>query len=279
MTANATGAVAVGPADCAIWWATPSDRPEVLALLPDGERARAARFRLAGDRARYVTGRALLRAVLADRTGLPAAAVPLAAACTHCGSREHGKPGVRGPDALRSAVSLAHRGDRVVVALTAGRDVGVDVEAEAGVGAPDGAGFSSEALAPEEWAVHVRLPREQRRRAFAAWWTRKEAVLKATGHGLGVPPSEVVVSAPGTPAALLAWRAEPGTGDLSLGAAHLRDLAPGAGYVGCVAVLGGTALRVREYDGDAVLRGDGSLVLCREASATVRCGGAVTVSQ
>lgn len=278
MTARATGAVALGAEDCAVWWATPSDGLDVLALLSEGERARAARFRRPGDRARYATGRALLRAVLADRTGLPAAAVPLTAVCTHCGSREHGKPGVRGPDALRSAVSLAHRGDRVVVALTAGRAVGVDVEAEAGVGAPDGAGVSSEALAPEEWAAHVRLPREERRRAFAVWWARKEAVLKATGHGLAVPPSGVLVSAPGTPAELLAWRAGPGAGDLSPGAAHLKDLAPGAGYVGCVAVLGGTALRVREYDGDAVLRRDGLLVLCREASATVPCGGAVTVS-
>ena len=39
-------------------------------------------------------------------------------------------------------------------------------------------------------------------------WARKEAVLKATGHGLVVDPAEVLVSGPLNPPALVGWQAE-----------------------------------------------------------------------
>lgn len=85
--------------------------------------------------------------------------------------------------------SLSHSGDATLVAVAEGRDVGVDVER----------------LRPgaERWALvnHVLTDGERRSLegvppdrgadAFLAMWTRKEALLKAAGLGLGVDPSFV----------------------------------------------------------------------------------------
>lgn len=73
-------------------------------------------------------------------------------------------------------------------------------------------------------------------------WARKEAVLKATGHGLVVDPSQVVVSGPHQPAALVQWKA-----DQHLpGPTQLADVDVGArDHRAAVAVLTSRALSVR----------------------------------
>lgn len=93
---------------------------------------------------------------------------------------------------------------------------------------------------------------------MAVWWTRKEAVLKATGDGLTVAPDRVHVSDPSRPAALLGWDHPTGPGPApGPGAAPpplaLHDLAPGPGYVACLAVFSTRPVEVQEADGDALL--------------------------
>jgi 4'-phosphopantetheinyl transferase len=82
-------------------------------------------------------------------------------------------------------------------------------------------------------------------------WARKEAVLKATGHGLMAAPSDVEVSAPFAPPELLAWRVDPSC----VGPVHLADLALGEGLAGAVAVVGGVAPHIRLVDGSSLLDG------------------------
>ena len=61
-------------------------------------------------------------------------------------------------------------------------------------------------LLDESEAVHLDgLTGDALLAARARMWSRKEAILKATGHGLVVDPSQVVVSSPDAPAALLEW--------------------------------------------------------------------------
>lgn len=97
-----------------------------------------------------------------------------------------------------------------------------------------------EALADEERAVLEALPAAERVAAFLTYWTRKEAVLKATGRGLSTPPADLTVSGPAYRARLLAW----------VGAAarpspmRLYDLDLGPGFVACVAVLCDLPLRI-----------------------------------
>ncbi len=242
------------PDRCQVWWAT-SDRSADGGLLSDAERARAGRLRCAEDRLGFVTARALLRLLLADRLDVPPVAVPLGAACRVCGANDHGRLRLDG-DPTNVSFSVTRRGARVGVAMTEGRAVGVDVEAADDRGDPARAALAAEALGPAELATYRRIPVGDRGRAMARWWTRKEAVLKATGDGLGFPPAKLRVSRPDAPAALVAWEV-PSPSTASRPPVRLQDLDPGPGYVGCVAVLGSHPIRVRELDGDEVLRGGG----------------------
>lgn len=218
-----------------VWWATP--RPGLEHLLTGAERAHAARLRHAADRLGHVTGRALARTVLAARTGVGPTDLHLTAVCRTCGG-PHGKLRLTGPAGVPPlAFSLARAPGLVVLAVVARGEVGVDVEGE---DPPDR--LATLALAEPERGSLAALPARQRPRALAAAWTRKEAVLKATGHGLAVAPSRVILG-----------------GDRSVrapggAAVALRDLHPPPGYVGAVAVVGGARLHVVERAGDELLR-------------------------
>jgi 4'-phosphopantetheinyl transferase len=251
------------PDTCAVWWATPDHRSVAGAVLTETEQSRAARLGRPDERVRFVTGRALLRLVLAQRLDLPPAHVPLVACCRVCGANDHGRLRLEGGRGTTLSLSVTHRGARVGVAVTDGRAVGVDVEVVEDPVDRARAALAAETLCPAELDTYRRLRRGARGQAMARWWTRKEAVLKATGDGLAFPPAQVHVSRPDTPAALLGWLLpDPQAGPRP--AARLHDLAPGAGYVGCLAVLGSQPIEVRELDGDEVLRGGGR----RPVSAT-----------
>jgi 4'-phosphopantetheinyl transferase len=147
---------------------------------------------------------ALLRLLLSERTGLPPAGHVLVRRCTTCGEA-HGKPRLQHPSLH---VSLAHVPGAVAVAITDAGPVGVDLERVEATGFD---GFDDVVLAPGETAS---TPAER-----ARLWTRKEAVLKATGDGLTRDPRTVDVR-----------------GSTALGA-HLLDVdLPGA-LAGAVAVL------------------------------------------
>ena len=135
-----------------------------------------------------------------------------------------------------------------MVAVTRLGPVGVDAEVESAVAF---AGFDAVALAPGEQRAVAGLADDRRLAGRAQLWARKEAVLKATGHGLMAAPSDVEVSAPFTPPEVVAWRVD-ATG---LGPVHLVDLALGAGLAGAVAVVGGAVPDVRLVDGAALLDG------------------------
>lgn len=175
--------------------------PDFAALLDAGERARMARFRFAADARAYLAAHALLRGLLARRGGRPAADWRFAVS-------DRGKPEPIMPPATPAdgalRVSLSHTRGVVAAAVTRGRAVGVDVEARTRRGAggragPAGAGTADLALAqryfaPEEAATLARLPTDQARaEAFLAFWTVKEAVLKALGRGLSLALDAVVV--------------------------------------------------------------------------------------
>jgi 4'-phosphopantetheinyl transferase len=155
-------------------------------------------------RAAVVGAHALLRRVLSELSGTPPADHVLTRTCATCGG-PHGKPVLDHPTLH---VSLSSAGDLAVVAVTAAGPVGVDVER---IAATDFEGFDGVALGAGEQA---RTPRERARA-----WTRKEAVLKATGTGLATDPRTVDVRS-----------------DRVLGA-HLLDVPAPAGLACAVAVL------------------------------------------
>ncbi|MFJ1593066.1 4'-phosphopantetheinyl transferase family protein [Kitasatospora albolonga] len=226
--------------DCQLWWASGRDDPWLRTLLDDRERARADRLRHPAARSLYVGAHALARTVIAAQLGIPARGLKLTVECKHCGDGTHGKP--RPPAPLR--LSLSHSGARVIVALAHSTDIGVDVE-EVAPHAPE---TVEKALAPPERASLATLPAAERTAGFIRYWTRKEALLKATGDGLAVPPALLHVTAPDTAPRLLAWSG-PGRPRLPL---RLYDLDAGAGHRAALASVG-APVRLTHHDGTALL--------------------------
>ncbi|HEY0412611.1 MAG TPA: 4'-phosphopantetheinyl transferase superfamily protein [Allosphingosinicella sp.] len=154
--------------------------PALLARLDAAERDRAARFAVEPARLAYAAAHALLRHALdrgAGRAGAWAFAV-----------NGYGKPSLDPPlDDIR--FNLSHTDRLVAVAVARGLDVGVDVEAA--LRAPDEATFEGMVLAPEEAAELAGCADRPAR--LMRLWVAKEAVAKAIGMGLSLPPREIVL--------------------------------------------------------------------------------------
>jgi len=236
-----------------IWWAHVRDaRPALAALLPPSDVARMQRYHQAADRDRHLVAWALSRVIIGDLLGCAPAAVPVSRYCPQCGQSGHGKPYIGAAGTQTGAAgphfSLSHAGDRVVVAVSSDGPAGVDVEATTrAADAIDGL---------------VRAPAEQPARGadLLRRWVRKEAVLKATGHGLAMPMTRFAVAPPGAPARLLSWPDDPSLP----GRLTLRDLASPPGYAAALAVIGPLGQLVT-HDGAAVLAAlrDGPAVTAR----------------
>ena len=214
------------------------DRPEALGraleLLTDEERGRISRFRRPADAASFAAGRALVRLALAQIVGASPRELVFD---TWCGlhASTHGKPRLVQP-AAELDFSLSHAGSRLVLAVSSA-PVGVDVErldrgAESGV--------ERLAFAEDERAELEAVPPGDRARAFLVCWTRKEAVLKALGHGLAVDPRGVSVT--------FLEGDEPRVRHLpeEFGPAEAWSLVPleGDDWIGALAVRGSAAVRV-----------------------------------
>jgi 4'-phosphopantetheinyl transferase len=210
-----------------VWWAAPGDvRSRHAGLLDAVERRRRERYLRPEDRDRFTIGVALTRLVLGKALGLSPERVPLDRSCSDCG-RPHGAP--RLPGGTGPYVSISHSGDRIALAVSADGPLGVDVEVSAGH-LDEVAG---RLLGPAEAADLGRLEAGVRQSGLVAYWTRKEAILKATGDGLRVPLTDLYVSAPGESPRLLAWRGRPELVDRF----DLRTLNPGPGYAACLALI------------------------------------------
>jgi 4'-phosphopantetheinyl transferase len=221
---------------CVVWWAAlDSYRDDHRSILTPVEIERADRMRRVEDNRRSILAAALLRLAAAHATNAPPAAeIVVERTCPSCG-RPHWRPTLPGTG-LHASVS--HSGDRVAVALTRVGPVGIDVER---IGAVDTEGLSRSVLHPDEAAATTE--------DFYVYWTRKEAVVKATGDGIGAGLSKVNVSGPHQPPALLGYPERP---DL---AAYLADLSPGPGYKAALAVLVDRPVPVDERDAAALLAG------------------------
>lgn len=205
-----------------VWWARIEQaRPEFVADLNAVERERYAAYRRDEDKARFLLGVTMVRRLLGARMSLPAASVVLDRACRDCG-KPHGKVRAEGVE-----LSVSHSGEWVGLAIGTA-PVGLDVERIDPELDVDGVARMS--LAPEELAELAKA--SDKPWAFARYWTRKEALLKATGDGIGVGLTTVVVSSPDQLAAVVSWEGREGPAqlvDLGVGEpAELVDVSAGA---------------------------------------------------
>ena len=199
---------------------------DLLAALPEDERARAGRFRIADARGRFVLGRTLLRRTLGELLAVPGESLALAV-------DDRGKPRLAERDAQRSLhFNLSHSG-RVVALAVAAVPVGVDVEALREVANVER--LARRFFSPAEAAAVLAAAGGDRGRIFLRTWTRKEAYLKATGLGIGIALREVETEPdPHRPPRLLAV-----AGDRTEAARWSLVEVELPQAVGTVAVLGG----------------------------------------
>jgi 4'-phosphopantetheinyl transferase len=194
-------------------------------LLSMEEQTRARSFRTRSLRDRYVVGRGVVRTVLGRCLDTDPGALRL-------GTEGRGKPVLSPGHGSPLQFNLAHAGPLGILAVAPRSPVGVDVEERRPVPRMDElvARFPS----PVERALMSALTPEERRESFLLWWTRKEAVLKATGEGIGGDLASFDVSVtPGAPPAVLGWRANREDGGAAWSLFHLE---PEPGYVGALAL-------------------------------------------
>ena len=222
---RASGDVVVSAGRIDVWVAGLDVADGVLAGLEadlsQEELERASRLRFEEHRRRFVAAHGFLRRVLARRLGCAPDEVAFAVG-------PNGKPRLAVGSALR--FNLAHSDGLAVCAVADEREVGVDVERVRRVGDVDR--LAHTVLSKRELAELARWGPDRVDEGFLTAWTRKEAVLKARGEGLGRDLATVEVSLdPAAPASLLEIVGEPGTENRwSL---HALEAAPG--YVAAVA--------------------------------------------
>jgi 4'-phosphopantetheinyl transferase len=229
-----------------VWWLDPATLPPAPATAVAGpaERARAGRYASPADAHRSLASAWLLRTALGRRLGADPAALVLDRTCAACGE-QHGRPRLVEPAGTGLEVSVSHAGDRIGVALTRHGAIGLDVEQVDP--ALDVTGLVRRVLTLAEHAEVAGEPA-----AFLARWVCKEAVLKATGHGLRLDPRTIEIAGPADRPVLRGWPLPepPAT-------AHLVRLSPGPGHVAALALLGADpAPPVRESSAEALLSRD-----------------------
>ncbi|MFI0724237.1 4'-phosphopantetheinyl transferase family protein [Streptomyces sp. NPDC021224] len=155
---------------------------ELLGVLDDEERQRAAAYRSADDRRRFVLAHGALRHIVAGSLGAPPHEIRWTRG-------PHGKPEPAGRWS-GVHVNLSHSGEVAMVALCASRPVGVDVQQV--LPRLDAVAMARRYFpAQESAAVAAVADPDGRARRFARLWARKEALTKAHGgrltEGLRVP--------------------------------------------------------------------------------------------
>ncbi len=201
-----------------------AEHPEEDTLLDEAERARAARLRTPLLQRRFVAAHAILRRILARALGREPAALRFRAS-------RHGKPRLDPPEPL--AFNVSRREALVLVALSTAGEVGVDVERVRALDDLDR--IAADVFTPAERRLLASGAGSERERRFFAAWTRKEAVIKATGEGLSAPLQEIEIAASLNDS--LQVRRTGVSGELALRPEWtVLDLEPAPGYAAALAL-------------------------------------------
>jgi 4'-phosphopantetheinyl transferase len=185
--------------------------------LSSDELVRANRYLSPLVRQRFITSRATLRAILAEYLNIKPGDVEFQY------SRQ-GKPALGEQHPLR--FNISHSENLLVVAVTWGHEVGIDVEAVRSM--PEADTIAAQYFSPTEYECYQTLPDDIKLQAFFNCWTRKEAYIKACGEGLALPLSSFEVSfLPGEPPYLLRPAVWP-----------MYAFSPAPDYIGALAVAG-----------------------------------------
>lgn len=153
-----------------------SDRARSL-MTPD-EVARHDRYHFERNRLEFRVTRALVRLSLGRLLGAEPSALRFEAG-------SHGKPALVSPGAPRLRFNLSNTDGLVALLLALDHDAGVDVEPRDR--RVEARSVAHRFFSPTEVGHLFALPPGQHHERFLAYWTLKEAYIKACGLGLAIP--------------------------------------------------------------------------------------------
>ena len=160
-------------------------------FLSMAEQNKAKSIKLEIQRERYIEVRALLRCVLANYLVIQPQELVISLA-------KYGKPYL--PEQEDVHFNISHSGDHLAISVTRNNAIGIDIEQwkkQANLQA-----LVKRCFAREEKSYWQALPDEFKQYEFYRFWTRKEALVKATGRGIGLGLDQCVIS-PVKPSELL----------------------------------------------------------------------------
>jgi 4'-phosphopantetheinyl transferase len=208
-------------------WLIPLESTERLAiaqpLLSPEESSRAERFALGAGRRRFILSHGALRCILSGYTRSDPSELRF-------GYTPKGKPFLDSGNPAGIHFNLSHSGDLALIAVAVGLRVGVDLESVRE--RSDALEIARTYWASAEQDALRQVPPAEQCRTFYRLWTRKEAVLKATGQGITdglLTPDVSAGLLPGNPSPELRVEVA-GTRWL------LFDLEPAPEYVGALAL-------------------------------------------
>lgn len=193
-------------------------------LLSPVEQTAAQKFRFDKDRNRYVIRHGILRLIMSRYLRQPPSEIEFQLGA-------YGKPELRGNGAcIPLFFNTSHSADIAVCAITSACPIGVDVESMREI--PEIEAVAHRFFLSGETRTLMDLPADSRVQAFYACWTRKEALLKATGKGIAEDLAKVEVTlAPQDEPRVVCVSGDPGAHEQW----RLQPFSPALGYVGCLA--------------------------------------------
>jgi 4'-phosphopantetheinyl transferase len=213
---------------CADLAAANLDYDNLAEVLQTDELDRARRYRFDKDRRRFIAGRAFLRYILGGYLDLKAEQL-------HFSYNRNGKPALtthaQGTDLT---FNTSHSHGVAIYAVARSQEVGIDIEYIA-------SDLNYESIAEHIFSVQENLAlhafaEDTRRSAFYAFWTRREAYIKARGLSIASPmPGEFSVAWPVDQSVKSLVLQEP-TGDVTTWSFHKLDFGPS--YAATLAVAG-----------------------------------------
>jgi 4'-phosphopantetheinyl transferase len=149
-------------------------------LLSTDEKAQELRFYFARDRLRYLVTRALVRTVLSRY-------LPILPAEWAFAAGSYGRPEIANIGAREAGVefNISHTHSLIVLGVTQGRALGVDVENFAARNIS--IDIADRFFAPVETLALATVPPDLQQFRFFEYWTFKESYIKARGMGLSLP--------------------------------------------------------------------------------------------
>ena len=161
-------------------WSAPLDvsddeMKELLGRLSPGEQKRVGALPEEKAVRQYIVSRAMQRQLLAAYVGGSPADIQF-------GFVAMGKPTLSRPNDIGLQFNTTHSGRLVIIAVTANRDVGVDVEEMRPI--PRALKVAKRCYSASEYESLVSLEGEELDRAFLSIWVKREGTAKARGDSV-----------------------------------------------------------------------------------------------